>query len=652
MAWLKWLALGSLALALTAFGIAAAMVRTDYALVPAESEVLNGERLPVSAAYDVLGRAVSAEEAERLLRTVEGRRMLAPASGAVRLDEGLIASGRRDFYGETFGSEAFLSDVLGFLDGGLSAKQLALALLELGGAGTTDLRVRLAANVVVGGTELRAGETISTGLDVPRGAYLPLGLRFFYDRGRVRVGATCALCHATVDRASGRVVEGAPNADLRAGLLLALSSNPAALIGLAGIGSLAPYLTRPENIVRTSSGPSAVLPDPGALARDVRAALGSWPAGSFDSTFDSARNPTSIPSSFTAFSHPYGWSGQAMAGPFRGLWSLRNTGHGLQADPVSLAPSAPGLFGLDREVYLGTLLQDAAAAHLRFDPRAGRIPSDLVSQGGIVGVNRAAILPSYPRPSYVSVNGLATARAGEPRIVTADRLAGHGLPAFQNRLRPPPAEPDEPDRLSRGREVFERAGCAACHSGPALTSNRVWPVAVLGTEPSRARAFAGYEAGVAAPAVFAADTPVPPPADAAVTAFPVADMGQLKLAWGHNRTGGGYKVPSLVGLAWTAPYLHDGGVAVGAGAEPRFGAAELARARAVPDPRNSLRALVDRSWRARVLAANRDSADLRSARVTGEGHAFWIDGPAGYSPEEQEAAIAYLLSLDRPEAPP
>ncbi len=83
----------------------------------------------------------------------------------------------------------------------------------------------------------------------------------------------------------------------------------------------------------------------------------------------------------------------------------------------------------------------------------------------------------------------------------------------------------------------------------------------------------------------------------------------------------GYKTPGLVGLWWSAPYLHDGGVAVGPG-ESVVGVGNL-RARDTPlDPRASLRALVDRELRARVIAANHADTARWELHVRGVGHEF------------------------------
>ena len=62
-------------------------------------------------------------------------------------------------------------------------------------------------------------------------------------------------------------------------------------------------------------------------------------------------------------------------------------------------------------------------------------------------------------------------------------------------------------------------------------------------------------------------------------------------------------------------------------------------------PSNSLRALVDRELRARVIDANHGSAEMVRMNVEGSGHTLWVDQAAGYDPEDQSALVGYLLSL-------
>ncbi len=124
-------------------------------------------------------------------------------------------------------------------------------------------------------------------------------------------------------------------------------------------------------------------------------------------------------------------------------------------------------------------------------------------------------------------------------------------------------------------------------------------------------------------------------------------LAEVRLAWGQVGTEGGCKVPNLVGLAWTAPYLHDSGVAVGPDAGAQLGVPGTLDRGIALDPANSLRTLVDRDLRAKVVAANAASDTARTARVTGKGDAFWADAGSGISREEQTALIAHLLSVDR-----
>ena len=376
--------------------------------------------------------------------------------------------------------------------------------------------------------------------------------------------------------------------------------------------------------------------------------VASWPAGSFDSSADRETNPTSIPSSFSAYGEPYSWSGRAGIGPFKGLSALNNNVHAANSDTTQQTRAAKVLFGLDPELYLGMVLQGAADAALRFDPASGRPPTQVLAVAdptpGTPGLNSYAVLPSFPATNYMTDNSLLASVAGEPA-----NYANNAMSAFQNLLRAPDAAPADAAQRAQGRAVFERAGCAGCHSGPALTNNRVVPIEEIGTEPSRARATVRMEAQLAAPAIFATDTPFPLPPDAKTVPIPVEGdaLKQLQLAWAHAGTKGGYKVPNLVGLAWSAPYLHDSGVSVGPDAERQLGVPGTLDAGVLPDPANSLRALVVRSLRARVVAANGASAKARTARVTGEGHAYWADAEAGIPAEDQAALVAYLLSVVR-----
>ncbi|ACK86116.1 hypothetical protein [Methylorubrum extorquens] len=626
--------------------VAGSLARFSYAPMPEAGHLLNPERSPIETAFDVLGRRIARDEAERLKATPEGRAALSPESGAVAIDDALLRRGREAFYRETFGNEVFLSDVMGMLDGGLTPFEVARAILMLGGAGTTNLKVRMARDVTVGDRVWKTGELVPTGLDVPRGSPFILGIRTFYDRGHLRMGITCALCHTAVDPQSGKVVEGAPNTDLNAGLLMALASNATAYF-MHGSADPSAHPGDPARSVTTEDGAKTVLPDPARFEAAAKVEVASWPAGSFDSSADRETNPTSIPSSFSAYGEPYSWSGRAGIGPFKGLSALNNNVHAANSDTTQQTKAAKTLFGLDPQVYLGTVLQGAAVAALRYDPASGRRPTDVMEAAdptpGAPGLNSYAVLPSFPATNYMTDNGLLASVPGEPA-----NYANNAMSAFQNLLRAPEPSLDA-ERVKNGRAVFERVGCAGCHSGPALTNHRVIPVEEIGTQPSRAHSTVRMEARLAPPTIFTTDTPFPLPPDPKLVPIPLEGeaLKQVQLAWAHAGTGGGYKVPNLVGLAWSAPYLHDSGVAVGADADAQLGVPGTLDAGITPDPANSLRALVDRNLRAKVVSANKASAKARTARVTGEGHAYWADAEAGVSGEEQADLVAYLLSVNR-----
>ena len=152
----------------------------------------------------------------------------------------MVERGRQAFYQETFGNEVFLTDVMGMLDGGLTPTAVALAVAKLGGQGTTNLQVAMARDMRVGDRTYRKGELVPTGLDVPKGGAFIIGIKTFSDRGHLRMGITCALCHAAVDPGTGKVVEGAPNTDLNAGLLMALAKNSSAYFMHASVSQADP----------------------------------------------------------------------------------------------------------------------------------------------------------------------------------------------------------------------------------------------------------------------------------------------------------------------------------------------------------------------------------------------------------------------------
>lgn len=623
-----------------------------YAFIPSENQIVEpgkgtGGKTEDKPAFDLWGRTISHKKAHELMKTAKGRELLSPKNGAVKIDQALLDLGRKSFYEETFGNEVFLSDILGAFNGPLTIENFQKAIKELNGKGTTNLQVELAETVTIGGKTYKKGTKVDTGFDVAKGSDEVLGLPIIRSEGRMKVGLSCAACHATVDPVNKKVMEGAVNTDANFGLLLALGTNTSAYFARTEIKSLKEYIKNIEKTVVTSEGKKEPLPNPNALEAAVDESVVKWPKGNFDITTDSINNPTQIPDSFTLGDHPYSWSGFAMAGPFKGLSALNNAVHAQGSDLTSIAEVSRILLGIDKEIYLGTILQNAANPKYRFDPTKGKKPSEFFAQvdptPDAPGVNKAIKLPTYPRSSLMSPNGIMVSSPG-----TRAGEQNNAMSAFQNTLIPPKAPIKITDTEKQlGKRVFARGSCISCHAGSFYTNNQIIPVEKIGTEPTRAIGLRKVGEFLTDPVIYSPDTPVPVPNGALELKVPTQGLnpGQINLAFGIGHTNGGYKVPSLIGLYWSAPYLHEGGVAVGANTKTQLGIEGTLNKGILPDPYNSLRALVDKDLRTQVIKANQTSENLRKSNVTGQGHEYWIDASTGFSQQEQDALIKYLLTL-------
>ena len=150
--------------------------------------------------------------------------------------------GREIFRDETFGSEEFWSDKLQLDKAILGAKQ--------GGVGSgLSPKAALAAGLKVDANRLpeSVAEGIKDGrvnLDNPAStvallkANAVVGVHAFFKGDKVAsIGITCAICHSTVDSASGigSRRDGWPNRDLNVGAIVSLAANLKVLADLLGV---------------------------------------------------------------------------------------------------------------------------------------------------------------------------------------------------------------------------------------------------------------------------------------------------------------------------------------------------------------------------------------------------------------------------------
>lgn len=145
---------------------------------------------------------------------------------------------------------------------------------------------------------------------------------------------------------------------------------------------------------------------------------------------------------------------------------------------------------------------------------------------GSPGFNQVVLPPTYPKGTLLSPDGTLTSSPGYRFFEQNNAMAG-----WQNTLVPPVA-PISVDNATKelGRCVFERAGCANCHSGPFLTNNRVVPSVEPGANTARSRALAKTQANFATPPiVYSFDAMTPPAPNAPHLIVPTGDLDQNQI---------------------------------------------------------------------------------------------------------------------------
>ena len=249
-------------------------------------------------------------------------------------------------------------------------------------------------------------------------------------------------------------------------------------------------------------------------------------------------------------------------------------------------------------------------------------------------MNQVVKMPGYPKGSPFMLDGLM---ANSPKSKIGEQL--NGMSAYQNTLAPPLVQVADSDTLKRGAAIFTSAGCIECHSGRYFTNHEVIAANEVQTQPSRTKAVKDFPRLFTAPQTYPNSVNVPLPSNPPVLSVPtdITSQKSQELAYAINNPAGGYKVPSLIGLNVTAPYLHDGSVAATAEALKlegksyqvanleQLGMAGTLLQNIQPDPSASLRVLLDRRLRKDLVAQNRANPSLKQSNVDGSGHEYWVD---------------------------
>ncbi len=431
----------------------------------------------------------------------------APLSPRVKqTDVAIREAGQSVFRYETFGNERFYTDILGF-DDGLARRGISPNML-------------LAAGVQLDADKLPSEfRRFDVGDDVYDD---PLATRRLIEANAViglvarggRTGVTCALCHSRADdrlhSGVGRRMDGVPNSQIAVGEVMSWGDRSRAYL---------PFV----NASGRGSGPRVDLDaadDAVATEGAVDAALRAWPRGRADVLPDGVGNPTDIPSLFFVAEHgPYLWDGS-----FSGLRDASQFFATVVLDPTVLA-TPPGRAYLSDGPFwpVGEALSAAYQTVLQaIDPEAVWPRATIF---------RASVFKLFHDPLDARFR------------VSRDDVAA--LAAYLGGVFPP--EPTVPGErtIAAGRRVFRRSGCSDCHLEARGPGGGVVPLGTLVSNYQPVR-----DGGDGSGAYDLAENP---------------SMGfddRLVLAPGEDSIAKrGYKVPSLLGLWVSAPYLHDGSVA-------------------------------------------------------------------------------------------
>lgn len=643
-----------------------ATLATDALLQPAPTQPLGY--------YDYFGQLLTPQAAAQLVSS-KGLNSSDPVSyqriGAVEITQQLLNKGEDIFFNRKIGDTFGLQRIFGFGQGlARLGPELVKAIADLRGQPTSNLRITLQKDLTLGSRTFPRGTVFGTGLNVEKLSLTPIGLKLTGD-------LSCAICHVELSK-TGEPLKGVPNGDLAIPFFIALAPNSAAGFARLNLNPLDPQYRGNGKTIIDSNNQPVTLPDPQKFETAFDNAVLDVPFGNFESSPDSINNTTQIPSTFTFKSGPYLFDGQFAVGPFGGLSGQTNSVYSSEINLLAAGQLSAQTLGIDPEVYLGIVLQNAADPRLRLPQGAPVKPSEWLrrvapnpNQAELEDQIPAPGTGSYPnlKPNLFTYNGLVLSPNTSDRLDRARGsflLAVNAISAWENSLVPPPNRTSENQQalqsgsVQRGAQVFQQAQCASCHIPPFFTDNKIHPLNKIGANAARGQSRIGLNELLVPPKLYTFNTSVPVPANAETLIVPTEGISNSPTTLPTGLLpDGGYKTMPLRGIYLSAPYLHDGGVAVRAGAlqvssNGSFTVVDPSRlgltgtlSQGIPaDSASSLRALVDRQLRAQVVAANKANPSLVRSNLDGTGHAFYVDQAAGFTPAQQSDLVNFLLALD------
>jgi len=513
------------------------------------------------------------------------------------------------------------------------------------------------------------------------------------------------------------------NQDIHLGWIFALASNDIAGFENSGI----PEKTNPRDAKEWASKIlETYRRDPEVIAREVNRGLIMFPRGFADDTPDGLHNPLQFPSLYTHLNWPFNSDGVMLNASDRnnnvwttgldltqlvalcsdrggkaakilfweeqGLYSAITAEQyadiilsrspavmhnpemrkNLVEDILGVSDGVPGLLNPDATVLIKGVPGAIPKDILESPMNAGRIRlpeqfgDDGKERGPMVGLLGTRVVTSPAIRTYYDV-----AEIEQRYGLDGDEFVTEAVSLMLDWVQPPPntstllENARSAGLIERGYELFKSEGCAQCHAGPYFTDNLIVPRKEIGTSEARAKATELLQA-------------LAPPYDPQTgKASSGGILGIIANLFGGKKPG--YKTATLRYVWGSAPYLHDGGVAVALKPEAGTPGDDVKALLGRPDEDKiygigqilvrregepetylhqnaalSLQALLLKSEREKVIAANQekvypvpgstDRIALASMQIQGVGHDYWIDDQPGG--EQITALIAFLLALD------